>query len=232
MLKIQDIVACYGKLEVLKGISMNIEDGEIVAVIGGNGSGKSTILNAIFGLAKVKSGNILFQGNNIKNIPPHQMPGKGICYVPQGRMTFSDLTVKENLEMGAFLRTDDMSPDLNYVYKLFPVLFEKKYELARNLSGGQQQMLAIGRALMLKPKLLLLDEPSLGLSPMNKKLILEKIVEINNSGTSIILVEQNARKALSIASRAYVIDNGKVSFCGKASEVEHDSKLREIYFGG
>ena len=191
----------------------------------------ATILKSIFGLVMPREGHVFYDGRRVEKVPASKMPGLGVCFVPQGRRTFPNLTVEENLELGAFIRDDDISEDMRKVFHMFPVLKDKRKDLSRTLSGGQQQMLAIARALMLNPKVLMLDEPSLGLSPGNKELIFNKIKEIRESGTTIIIVEQNARMALDVADRAYVLENGKISFSGNAKELAKDNRLKEIYLG-
>lgn len=220
-------------MEILQGIDFGVKAAEIVAVIGPNGAGKSTLLKSIFNLCDVYSGKIFFRDKDITKLPTHELIYEGISYVPQGRQVFSTLTVRENLEMGAFIMEDHelIKRNIADVFKKFPVLKEKESELAMNLSGGEQQMLAIGRALIQDPELLLLDEPSLGLSPKVMKEIFEKIVKINESGVSIIIVEQNARQAVKIAHRTYILENGKIALEG-GKEILEDPKIKNIYFGG
>lgn len=233
MLKIQNLKSGYNGMEILKGINFNVRLGEIIAVIGPNGAGKSTLLKSIFNLCDIYLGEIFFKDKNITKLPTYELIYQGISYVPQGRQIFSDLTVRENIEMGAFIMEGDdlIRRNINNVFSKFPVLKEKENELAMNLSGGEQQMLAIGRALIQDPELLLLDEPSLGLAPKVMKEIFEKIVEINESGVSIVIVEQNARQAVKIAHRTYVLEDGKIALEGDKKILE-DDKIKDIYFGG
>jgi branched-chain amino acid transport system ATP-binding protein len=233
MLKIQNLKSGYDGLEILHGINFEIKPAEIVAIIGPNGSGKSTLLKSIFNLAEIYSGKIIFKDKDITKLPTHYLIQEGICYVPQGRQVFSTLTVRENLEMGCFILEDHelFKRNLADVYNKFPVLKERENDLALNLSGGEQQMLAIARALIQDPELLLLDEPSLGLAPKIRKDIFEKIVEINKEGVSIIIVEQNAKKAIEIAHRTYVLENGRIALEG-GKEILKDERIKNIYFGG
>lgn len=233
MLKIQNLKAGYNGLEILKGVDLNVKASEIVALIGLNGSGKSTLLKSIFNLCHVYSGKIFFKDKDITKLPTHQLISLGISYVPQDRQVFSDLTVKENLEMGAFIFEDKelVKRNIDYIFKKFPILEEREKELASSLSGGEQQMLAIGRALIQDPELLLLDEPSLGLAPKIIKEIFEKIVEINEEGTSVIIVEQNARQAVSIAHRTYFLEDGKIILEG-GNKILEDPAIQNVYFGG
>jgi ABC-type branched-subunit amino acid transport system ATPase component len=233
MLKIQNLKAGYNGMEILRGIDFEIKPAEIVAIIGPNGAGKSTLLKAIFNLCDIYSGKIIFKDKDITKLPTHYLIQEGICYVPQGRQVFSTLTIKENLEMGSFVLEDHelFKRNLKDIYSKFPFLKERENELAMNLSGGQQQMLAIARALICDPELLLLDEPSLGLSPKAMKEIFEKIVEINKEGISVIIVEQNAKKAVEIADRTYILENGNIVLEG-GKEILKDPRIKEIYFGG
>jgi len=233
MLEIKNIIAGYSGNEILKDVSMEVKNGEIIAIIGPNGAGKSTLLKSIFNLCQINSGKITFDGKDITRLPTYDLIYEGISFVPQGRQVFSDLTVKENLEMGAFIINEKEVVDRNIkmIYELFPFLKEKQNEYSYNLSGGQQQLLAIGRALMQDPKLLLLDEPSLGLSPKAMKEIFEKIVEISKRGVTIIIVEQNAKQAVSISDRTYVLEGGKIGLTG-GKEILKDKIIRNIYFGG
>jgi ABC-type branched-subunit amino acid transport system ATPase component len=233
MLKIQNLKAGYNGMEILRGIDFEIKPAEIVAIIGPNGAGKSTLLKAIFNLCDIYSGKIIFKDKDITKLPTHYLIQEGICYVPQGRQVFSTLTIKENLEMGSFVLEDHelFKRNLKDIYSKFPFLKERENELAINLSGGQQQMLAIARALICDPELLLLDEPSLGLSPKAMKEIFEKIVEINKEGISVIIVEQNAKKAVEIADRTYILENGNIVLEG-GKEILKDPRIKEIYFGG
>jgi branched-chain amino acid transport system ATP-binding protein len=234
MLEIKNLEVRYGAIAALKGISLSIQTGQIVTLIGANGAGKSTTLRAISGLAKASAGNIIFDGADITNIPPHKIVADGISHAPEGRMIFANLTTKENLEMGAYLRKDkkEINRDIDYVLSIFPKLKERIKQPGGKLSGGEQQMLAIGRALLARPKLLLLDEPSLGIAPILVKTIFQKIVEINRElGTTIFLVEQNAHLALSIASYAYVLETGEIRIHGKASEIATNEEIRKAYLG-
>ncbi|MBW3014585.1 ABC transporter ATP-binding protein [Candidatus Woesearchaeota archaeon] len=232
MLTIKDLDSWYGKIQVLHTVKMHIDPGEIVSIIGPNGAGKSTILKNIFGLIEKRNGKIFFDSKNIIKKRPEDITRLGITYVPQGRSVFPNLTVHENLEMGGFIRNDDLSEDLDYIYKKFPRLKERQDQKAGLLSGGEQQMVAIGRALMLKPKLLLLDEPSLGLSPQMKSLIFEKIIEINSDGVAMFIVEQNAKMSLKISDRAYVLELGKNKLQGKGKDMLKNKDVAKLYLGG
>jgi ABC-type branched-subunit amino acid transport system ATPase component len=232
LLTIKDLDSWYGRLQVLHTVKMHIDPGEIVSIIGPNGAGKSTILKNIFGLVEKRNGKIFFEGKSIMKKKPENITRLGITYVPQGRSVFPNLTVHENLEMGGFIRNDDISEDIEYVYKKFPRLAERKNQKAGLLSGGEQQMVAIGRALMLKPKLLLLDEPSLGLSPQMKSLIFEKIIEINKDGVAMFIVEQNAKMSLKISNRAYVLELGKNKLQGTGKDMLKNKDVAKLYLGG
>ena len=234
LLDVRDLTVYYESVLALDNVSLTVGDGEIVAMIGPNGAGKSTVLKAICGLVKPKSGKILFKGEDINGNQPYQLVEKGLCLVPEGRRVFSSMTVLENLEMGAYTRNDKktLQEDIDKVLSLFPILKERQRQRAGTLSSGEQQMLAIGRALMLKPKLLLLDEPSLGLSPNYINTVFEKIKEINKDGTTILLVEQNARMALEYADRGYVFEIGKIAFKDKAENLLKDDKVRKAFLGG
>jgi len=234
MLKLNDVHTSYGPIEVLKGISLEVKEGEIVTIIGANGAGKTTTLMTICGINKTQKGSIIFNGNNIENFPTHQIVALGISQAPEGRRIFPRLTVKENLEMGAFTRTDkkNFTADLERVFNLFPILKERQNQKGGTLSGGEQQMLAIARALMAKPKLLLLDEPSLGLAPLVVSKIFEVIRELNKSGTTILVVEQNARMVLQIAHRGYVMELGRIMMSDTARSLLHNPKIIEAYLGG
>ena len=233
MLKITDLNVYYGSIHAVKGISFDVEEGEIVTLIGANGAGKSTTLNTIAGLLKSRSGSVEFEGENLVGVPAHKMVRKGIALCPEGRRIFQDMTVRENLEMGAFTRSDQESLETRTrVYESFPRLKERRSQRGGTLSGGEQQMLAMGRALMSRPKLMMLDEPSMGLAPLLVKEIFDIIKELNRQGTTILLVEQNASMALSIANRAYVLETGRVSMSGDANELLHDKRVREAYLGG
>jgi branched-chain amino acid transport system ATP-binding protein len=233
MLKIQNLKAGYEGMEILHGIDFEIKTGEIVAIIGPNGSGKSTLLKSIFNLCEIYSGKIIFKDKDITKLPTHSLIEEGISFVPQGRQIFSTLTVKENLEIGVFTMEEKelFKRNLADVYKKFPVLKERENDLALNLSGGEQQMLAIARALIQDPELLLLDEPSLGLAPKIRKEIFQKIAGINKEGISIIIVEQNAKQAVEIAHRTYVLENGKIVLEGE-KEILKDERIKRVYFGG
>ena len=234
MLKLIDVETCYGSIRALKGISLTVAEGEIVALIGSNGAGKSTTLMSISGITKVRAGQILFDRVPIEKTDPDKIVASGISQVPEGRRIFPKLSVLENLEMGAFLRDDHagIKNDLTYIYELFPILHQRRYQQGGTLSGGEQQMLAISRALMAKPKLLLLDEPSLGLSPLMTKLIYSILAKINTEHrTTIFLVEQNAFMALKLSHRAYVLENGLIAMEGKASNLLYDENVKKAYLG-
>jgi branched-chain amino acid transport system ATP-binding protein len=235
MLKIKNLVVGYGAIDALHGISLSVKAGGIVTLIGANGAGKTTILKAISGLLKPKSGEILYDGKNIVGLPPHQIVKLALSHVPEGRMIFANLTVLENLQLGAYLQMDKqvVRRELEHVFSLFPRLSERGKQIAGTLSGGEQQMLAIGRALMSKPKLLLLDEPSLGLAPLLVKTIFEKIVEINRQqGLTILLVEQNANLALEISSFGYVLETGKITLQGDSPSLRQNPQVKSAYLGG
>ena len=234
MLKIDHIDVYYGAIHALKGISLEVKEGEIVTLIGANGAGKSTTLRTISGLLKPKTGSITFLGQNIEGVRAHEIVKKGISQVPEGRRVFAEMTVMENLDLGAFVRKDKagIQQDLKHVFELFPRLEERKNQSAGTLSGGEQQMLAMGRALKSRPKLLLLDEPSMGLAPLLIKEIFNIIVDINKSGTTVLLVEQNANMALSIANRAYVLETGRITLSGSAKELAASEDVRKAYLGG
>ncbi len=234
MLAVKDIDVYYGNIQALKGVTVTVEEGEIVTLIGANGAGKSTLLKTLSGLLKPKLGTIEFLGNSIAGKPAQGIVKSGISHVPEGRRVFANLTVEENLELGAFLRKDKkgIDADMKKVYDTFPRLLERRKQMSGTLSGGEQQMLAMGRAIMAKPKLLLLDEPSMGLAPLMVKTIFEVIKDINAQGTTILLVEQNANMALSVASRGYVIETGKVVLSGSADELQSSEEVRKAYLGG
>ncbi len=234
MLAVKDIDVYYGNIQALKGVTITVEEGEIVTLIGANGAGKSTLLKTLSGLLKPKSGTIEFLGNSIAGKPAQGIVKSGISHVPEGRRVFANLTVEENLELGAFLRKDKkgIDADMKKVYDTFPRLLERRKQMSGTLSGGEQQMLAMGRAIMAKPKLLLLDEPSMGLAPLMVKTIFEVVKDINAQGTTILLVEQNANMALSVASRGYVIETGKVVLSGSADELQSSEEVRKAYLGG
>jgi len=233
MLTLDQLYVNYGAIKALKSISCEVKQGEIVALIGANGAGKTTILNAISGIVPTLSGTVTFLGETITAIPPHEIVKRGISQVPEGRRVFANMSVLENLEMGAYIRNDKSAilEEIDQVFVRFPRLLERKKQLAKTLSGGEQQMLAMGRALMSRPKLLLLDEPSMGLAPMLVAQIFAIIQEINSSGTTIMLVEQNANMALSIADRAYVLETGEVVLQGDAKELAANPEVRKAYLG-
>lgn len=232
MLEVKNIDVYYGAIHAIKDISFHVNEGEIVTLIGANGAGKTTTLQTISGLINAKSGNITLNDQGINSMGAHKILGLGMAQVPEGRRVFSQMTVEENLEMGAFIRTDkEIHNDINDMYKRFPRLGERKKQLAGTMSGGEQQMLAIARALMGKPKLLLMDEPSMGLAPILVEQIFKIIKEINKEGTTILLVEQNAHMALSIADRAYVLETGKIILEGNAKDLLNDEKVKKAYLG-
>ena len=234
MLKVDNIDVYYGAIHAIKGISIEVPKGEIVTLVGSNGAGKSTTLRTISGLMKPKNGTILFEDKNIVGVPAHKIVGMGLCQVPEGRHVFANMSVMENLELGAYLRNDKdgIARDLEDVFKKFPRLLERKDQISGTLSGGEQQMLAMGRAVMSRPRLLLLDEPSRGLAPLLVKEIFNIIKEINESGTTVLLVEQNANMALSIADKAYVLETGRIALAGTAQELASSEAVRKAYLGG
>jgi branched-chain amino acid transport system ATP-binding protein len=234
MLKIEKIDVFYGAIHALKGISVEVKEGEIVTLIGANGAGKSTILRTISGLLKPKAGQVTFEGKNIAGVAAQDIVKLGISQVPEGRRVFANMSVLENLELGAYIRNDKkgIQEDMEKVFLRFPRLSERRSQLAGTLSGGEQQMLAMGRALMSRPRLLLLDEPSMGLAPLLVREIFSIIKEINASGTTVLLVEQNAHMALSIANRAYVLETGRITLSGDAKELAASEEIRKAYLGG
>ncbi|MEY8191278.1 MULTISPECIES: ABC transporter ATP-binding protein [Bacillales] len=234
MLKIEDINVYYGNIQALKGVSLSINEGEIVTLIGANGAGKSTMLKSISGLLKPKQGKIIYEGQSIGGKAAQSIVKMGISHVPEGRRVFANMSVEENLQLGAYLRKDKagIKQDMEKVYELFPRLLERLKQQSGTLSGGEQQMLAMGRALMAKPRLLLLDEPSMGLAPLLVKQIFNIIEEINKTGTTILLVEQNANLALSIADRAYVVETGRIVLSGKSEELTASEEIKNAYLGG
>ena len=233
MLEVQDIHTYYGNIEALKGISLTVEEGECVTLIGSNGAGKSTTLRSISGLTPPRTGDILFNGENITRTPPADIVKLGISQSPEGRRCFARMTVRENLDMGAYLRRDkEISADMENVFELFPRLLEREKQKAGTMSGGEQQMLAIGRALMAKPTLLLLDEPSMGIAPILVERIYETIAEINRQGTTILLVEQNANYALSVSQRAYVLETGAVALSDASDKMRTNPDVQKAYLGG
>ncbi|MDY3281880.1 ABC transporter ATP-binding protein [Dysosmobacter sp.] len=233
MLKVDDINVWYGSIHAIKGISFEVYEGEIVTLIGANGAGKSTTLNTISGLLHSKTGSVTFQGKNLARIPPHKVVEQGLAQVPEGRRVFLQMTVKENLEMGAYtMPAGGVQADLDMVYGLFPRLKERYRQVAGTLSGGEQQMLAMGRALMSHPKLLMLDEPSMGLAPILVEQIFEIIRNLHQHGSTILLVEQNAQAALSIADRGYVLETGKIVTTGTGAELLSSPAIKKAYLGG
>ncbi|HEY5811907.1 MAG TPA: ABC transporter ATP-binding protein [Terrimicrobiaceae bacterium] len=235
MLEIRELEVCYGSISALQGISITAEKGSIVTLVGANGAGKTTTLRTVSGIVKAKSGKIIFNGEEITNKPPHQIVARGIAQAPEGRMIFANLTVTENLHMGAYLRRDKagIAKDLEYVYGIFPRLREREKQVAGTLSGGEQQMLAIGRALMSQPKCLMLDEPSLGIAPILVQTIFDKIVEINKTlGLTILLVEQNANLALEISHYGYVLETGRVLLHDRSDALRENKNIRMAYLGG
>ncbi len=234
MLKVQDINLFYGAIQALRNISFQVQPGEIVSLIGANGAGKSSILNAISGVHTIASGEILFEDQSIKKLPPFRLVSMGLSQVPEGRRVFAKMSVFENLEMGAFTRSDTPGIDLDMerIFAHFPRLKERRRQLAGTLSGGEQQMLAMGRAMMSRPKLLMMDEPSMGLSPLLVQEIYDIIREINQEGTTILLVEQNAQMALSLAHRAYVLETGRIIKSGSGQALMQDEDVRKAYLGG
>ena len=231
ILEIRNLVVSYGGIEAVKGIDMDIEEGKIVTLIGANGAGKSTTMKTIAGLVKPKSASILFDGQELVGKAPDQIVSLGITMVPEGRRVFPNLTVKENLRIGGYLRKDNLTDDLNYVYSLFPRLKEREWQLAGTLSGGEQQMLAVGRSLMAKPKLIMMDEPSLGLAPLVVKGIFEIIRTINDSGITVLLNEQNANMALKTADWGYVMETGNITMQGTGMELYENEQIKEAYLG-
>jgi branched-chain amino acid transport system ATP-binding protein len=233
ILELEDVHTYYGSIHAIKGISIEVYDGEVVTLIGANGAGKSTTLRTINGLNRPRKGTITFQGRNITSTPAHEIVKRGIAQSPEGRRLFPRMTVVENLEMGAFQRTDrsGLKEDMDRVFHLFPRLAERKSQKAGTMSGGEQQMLAMGRALMARPKLLLLDEPSMGLAPIFVEKIFEIIKEINDQGTPILLVEQNALMALDHADRGYVLETGRVALSGNAKDLRQNEQVRKTYLG-
>lgn len=233
MLEIKDLHVSYGGIQALRGVSLNVPDGKIVTLIGANGAGKSTLMRTISGLVKAQSGSILWNGQELLGKPIDQIVASGIAMSPEGRRVFDDLTVLENLKIGAYLRKDkaETEKDLEWVYSLFPRLKERSWQSAGTLSGGEQQMLAVGRALMAKPKMILMDEPSMGLSPLLVKEIFAIIQEVNKQGITILLVEQNAKMALAISDRAYVLETGNISIEGNAADLLNDPRVKKAYLG-
>ncbi len=233
MLEIKDIEVYYGMIQAIKGISFEVNEGEVIALIGANGAGKTTILHTITGLLFPKKGSVIFEGKDITKIPAHKIVSLGMAHVPEGRRVFAELSVYENLKMGAYTRKDkgEIAQTLEMVYKRFPRLQERKNQLAGTLSGGEQQMLAMGRALMSHPKIIVMDEPSMGLSPILVNEIFDIIQEVSAGGTTVLLVEQNAKKALSIADRAYVLETGTIVLEGEAGKLMDDDSIKKAYLG-
>ena len=231
ILEIHNLYVSYGGIEALRGISLDVPKGQIVTLIGANGAGKSTTLKTVAGLVKPKSAEIIFKGENITGYSPEKIVSRGITLVPEGRRVFPNLTVKENLKIGAYLRKDNFSADMEYIYSLFPRLKEREWQLAGTLSGGEQQMLAVGRAMMSRPELIMMDEPSLGLAPLIVKEIFNIIKTINKSGITVLLIEQNANMALKVADSAYVLETGEITMKGTGEELLADESVKEAYLG-
>lgn len=233
LLEIKDLEVNYGVIKAIKGVSFDVNEGEIIALIGANGAGKTTILHTITGLIQAKKGSIVFDGKELTKTPPHKIVSMGMAHVPEGRRIFQQLSVLENLKLGAYTRKDksEIASTLKMVYERFPRLEERKNQVAGTLSGGEQQMLAMGRALMSKPRISLMDEPSMGLSPLLVSEIFDIIKVINESGTTVLLVEQNAKKALSIADRAYVLETGNITLSGDAKDLINDESVKKAYLG-
>lgn len=233
MLEVKDLEVYYGVIQAIKGVSFHVDKGEVIALIGANGAGKTTILHTVTGLLAPKKGSVTFEGKDITKFPAHKIVSLGMAHVPEGRRVFSELSVYENLKMGAYTRKDktEIEQSLQNIYERFPRLKERRNQMAGTLSGGEQQMLAMGRALMSKPKIILMDEPSMGLSPILVNEIFDIIQEVSKSGTTVLLVEQNAKKALSIADRAYVLETGNISLEGRAKDLLEDDSIKKAYLG-
>lgn len=231
MLSVKDLNVCYGAIHAIHDVSLEVHDGEIVSLIGANGAGKTTILHTITGLKKAKSGSVTYNDADLLKTDPSKIITLGVAHVPEGRHIFPGMTVEENLEMGAYIRKDDLSASIKEIYERFPRLKERRRQLAGTLSGGEQQMLAVGRALMSRPSILLMDEPSMGLSPLLVKEIFKIIQEVHKQGMTVLLVEQNAKMALSISDRAYVLETGRISMSGAASDLLNDEKVKKAYLG-
>lgn len=232
VIALDNVFGGYGDTEILHGVSMNVDAGEIVVIIGPNGAGKSTAMKAVFGLLNLKSGTVKLDGTDITNMPPDKVVRQGVCYVPQTANIFQSLSVEENLEMGAYVRKDDFKPRMREIYELFPPLFEKRKQAAGTLSGGQRQMVAMGKAMMLEPKILLLDEPTAGLSPKYRGEIFSIVRAVNETGTPILMVEQNAKQALKIANRGYVMVDGQTKYEGSGDSLLNDPEVAEMFLGG
>ena len=234
LLEVQDIQVYYGMIQALKGVSFSVNEGEVIALIGANGAGKTTTLHTVTGLLRAKSGHIIYDGQDITKVPPHKIVTMGMAHVPEGRRVFANMTVLQNLKMGAFTRSDknEIDATIEKVYKRFPRLKERQNQTAGTLSGGEQQMLAMGRALMSRPKLMMLDEPSMGLAPILVDQIFDIVKELNQSGVTILLVEQNAQMALSIANRGYVLETGRIVLSSDADELLHNDAVKKAYLGG
>ena len=231
LLRIENLQVYYGPIHAVKNVSFHLEQGEILSLIGANGAGKSTILKTISGIQPPKSGSVYFEGTDITHMPPHKIVRKGLVQVPEGRRIFLKMSVRENLEMGAYCQKSGRKESMEEVFAWFPRLKERMGQVAGTLSGGEQQMLAMGRALMSKPKLMMLDEPSMGLAPILVEQIFDIVKELNAAGTTILLVEQNARMALSVADRAYVLETGRITMSGNAHELAEDDRVRKAYLG-
>lgn len=233
MLEIKDLEVFYGMIQAIKGVSFEVNEGEVIALIGANGAGKTTILHTITGLLDARGGSVVFDGTDITKVPAHKIVSMGMAHVPEGRRVFANLSVYQNLKMGAYTRKDkpEIEDTLNMVYDRFPRLKERQNQMAGTLSGGEQQMLAMGRALMSRPRIILMDEPSMGLSPIFVNEIFDIIKEVSASGTTVLLVEQNAKKALSISDRAYVLETGKIVLDGKADDLLNNDSIKKAYLG-
>ena len=233
MLEVKDLEVYYGMIQDIKGVSFHVDQGEVIALIGANGAGKTTILHTVTGLLSPKKGSVVFEGQEVTKIPAHKIVSLGMAHVPEGRRVFAELSVYENLKMGAYTRKDksEIEENLQKIYERFPRLKERKNQMAGTLSGGEQQMLAMGRALMSQPKIILMDEPSMGLSPILVNEIFDIIQEVSKSGTTVLLVEQNAKKALSIADRAYVLETGRIALEGRAEDLLRDDSIKKAYLG-
>ena len=233
MLEVKDLEVYYGVIQAIKGVSFHVDKGEVIALIGANGAGKTTILHTITGLLTPKKGSVMFGGKDITKVPAHKIVSMGMAHVPEGRRVFAELSVYENLRMGAYTRKDkgEIEASLQQIYERFPRLKERKNQMAGTLSGGEQQMLAMGRALMSKPQIILMDEPTMGLSPILVNEIFDIIQSVSESGTTVLLVEQNAKKALSIADRAYVLETGNIVMEGKAQDLLEDDSIKKAYLG-